>query len=204
MNPSLVIALHGLGANGEDLMPLQAMMSLDDVPWLFPDAPELTVTANAGMRMPAWFDIMGFSPNDPIDSLGIAQSADKIQQLIATQVALGVDASRILLLGFSQGGVVALHAALSGGVSVGAVIGLSTWLPASDALSPIESQLKTPIWLGHGQYDNLVPLAAHELAKVRLTDLGVTQVTSRCYPMAHSILPEELTDAMNWLRSVKV
>ena len=203
MKPSLVIALHGLGADGGDLMPLQQMMGLDDVPWLFPDAPELSVTANAGMRMPAWFDILGFSPTDPIDQQGIALSVARIRALIDEQVALDVDVSRIVLLGFSQGGVVALHVALSGDRRVGAVVGLSTWLPAADALVSVSAaQQQTPVWLGHGRFDNIVPMAAHERAKVKLSDLAVRQVVSASYPMAHSILPEELDDVTAWLASL--
>lgn len=200
MRPSCVIALHGLGADGSDLMPLQQMMGMDDVPWLFPNAPELSVTANMGMRMPAWFDILGFNPSDPVDAAGIAQSAAQVQRLINEQVALGVDASRMVLLGFSQGGVVALHAALSGNKCVGAVVGLSTWLPAADALVSVSAaQQQTPVWLGHGRFDNIVPMAAHERAKVKLSELGVRQVVSASYPMAHSILPEELADVTAWL-----
>lgn len=200
MRPSCVIALHGLGADGSDLMPLQQMMGMDDVPWLFPDAPELSVTANMGMRMPAWFDILGFNPTDPVDQQGIAQSAAKVHALMAEQAARGVDLSRMVLLGFSQGGVVALHAALSGAMRVGAVVGLSTWLPASHALAGLSAeQQQTPIWLGHGRFDNIVPMAAHERAKVKLSDLGVRQVVSASYPMAHSILPEELDDVTVWL-----
>lgn len=203
MRPSCVIALHGLGADGRDLMPLQAMMGLDDVPWLFPDASERSVTANAGMRMPAWFDILGFAPDSPVDQQGIAQSVATVHRLMNEQVAQGVDASRMLLLGFSQGGVIALHAALSGGIRVGAVVGLSTWLPAADVLAPSSTEHQsTPIWLGHGRFDNIVPMAAHERAKVRLSDLGVTQVTSRSYAMAHGILPEELADVTAWLEGL--
>ncbi len=200
MQPSCVIALHGLGADGNDLFPLQHMMGLDDVPWLFPNAPELSVTANMGMRMPAWFDILGFNPTDPVDQQGIAQSAAKVHALMAEQAARGVDLSRMLLLGFSQGGVVALHAALSGAMRVGAVVGLSTWLPAADALVPVSAeQQQTPIWLGHGRFDNIVPMAAHERAQAKLSELGVRQVSSANYPMAHSILPEELDDITVWL-----
>lgn len=203
MRPSCVIALHGLGADGSDLMPLQQMMGMEDVPWLFPNAPELSVTANIGMRMPAWFDILGFNPTDPVDQQGIALSAARVHALIDEQVVLGVDASRIVLLGFSQGGVVALHAALSGNQCVGAVVGLSTWLPATDALVSVSAaQQQTPVWLGHGRFDNIVPMAAHERAKVKLSDLGVRKVVSASYPMAHSILPEELDDVTAWLASL--
>lgn len=203
MRPSCVIALHGLGADGSDLMSLQQMMNLEDVPWLFPNAPQLPVTVNGGLRMPAWFDILGFSPDDPIDLEGIRASAQRIQTLIAEQVATGIEPSGIMLLGFSQGGVIALHAALSGDSCVGAVVGLSTWLPAAEALALVSTeQKKTPIWLGHGRFDNIVPMGAHERAKAKLNEMGMRRVQTASYPMAHSILPEELGDLRGWLDSL--
>ena len=203
MKPSCVIALHGLGASGADLADLAEMMNLSDVPWHFPDAPSVPVTVNGGMRMPAWFDILGFSPDDPVDAIGIAHSAARMQQLIEAQVALGVDADRIVLLGFSQGGVVALHAALSSSVRVGAVVGLSTWLPAYEALHPVSvANHALPIWLGHGEWDNVVPLAAAHRAKDRLADLGVTSVALHTYPMAHSVLQSECDAAAQWLKAL--
>lgn len=200
MKPSCVIALHGLGADGEDLMPLQAMMGMEDVPWLFPNAPELSVTANMGMRMPAWFDILGFEPTDPVDADGIRDSACSVQALIDTQVAAGLDPAKMVLLGFSQGGVIALHAALSAKVNVGAVVGLSTWLPAYEQLAPLPAKhASLPVWLGHGTYDNVVPMAAHTRAKDRLSVLGVKCVEAKTYAMAHSIVPDELVDVGAWL-----
>jgi phospholipase/carboxylesterase len=197
---SCVIALHGLGADGQDLAPLQDMMGMTGVPWLFPDAPLLPVTVNGGMRMPAWFDILGFLPTDPVDAQGIAQSARRIVGLIETQVAQGVPASEIVLLGFSQGGVVALHAALSASVQIGAVIGLSTWLPAHEQLLPLpENRASLPIWLGHGSVDTVVPLAAAERAYSRLKTMGMTRLSLDTYPMAHAILAEECDDVVAWL-----
>jgi phospholipase/carboxylesterase len=203
MKISCVIALHGLGADGQDLMPLQDMMGMNDVPWLFPNARILPVTANGGMRMPAWFDILGFSPSDAVDSPGIAQSASRIVDLIEAQVVQGVPASEIVLLGFSQGGVVALHAALSASVQIGAVVALSTWLPAHEQLLPLpENRVSLPIWFGHGTADTVVPLVAAERAESRLKTLGVARLSLHTYAMAHSIVAEELNDAVRWLEAL--
>ncbi len=200
MKISCVVALHGLGADGSDLMPLQDMMSMDVVPWLFPDAPILPVSVNGGMEMPAWFDILGFLPTDPIDAQGIAQSAQRINEIINEQVSLGVNPAEIVLLGFSQGGVVALHAALSASVQVGAVVGLSTWLPASAQLLPLlKHRENLPIWLGHGSLDNVVPLVAAERAYSRLLAMGMQQVSLHRYPMAHAIIAQELDAVVAWL-----
>jgi phospholipase/carboxylesterase len=123
--------------------------------------------------------------------------------MIQAQISKGTPAEEIVLLGFSQGGVVALHAALSFGVRVGAVIGLSTWLPDHERLLPLpEHCIDLPIWLGHGTADTVVPLAAAERAYSRLQGLGMNQISLSTYPMAHSILPEELADVVAWLESV--
>jgi len=203
MKIGCVIALHGLGADGQDLMPLQAMMGMSAISWVFPNAPVLPITVNGGMRMPAWFDILGFAPSDPVDAQGIANSAQGVVELIQEQVDKGIPSEQIVLLGFSQGGVVALHAALCASVQVGAVVGLSTWLPAYESLSPLpEGRASLPIWLGHGSADTIVPLAAAERAQVRLQGLGIRQLSLRTYPMAHSIVVEELNDVVGWLEGV--
>jgi phospholipase/carboxylesterase len=203
MKISCVIALHGLGADGQDLAPLQDMMGMRAIPWLLPDAPQLPVTVNGGMCMPAWFDILGFSPTDPVDAQGIAQSAQGIADMIQVQISTGTPAEEIVLLGFSQGGVVALHAALSFDVRVGAVIGLSTWLPAHEQLLPLpENRARLPIWLGHGTADTVVPLAAALRAEARLKEMGIKRVSLNRYPMAHNIVAEELNDVVTWLASL--
>jgi phospholipase/carboxylesterase len=203
MKVSCVIALHGLGADGDDLMPLQEMMSMDAVPWLFPNAPILPISVNGGMKMPAWFDILGFSPTDPVDAQGIEQSAAWVIQRIEEQVSLGVNPAEIVLLGFSQGGVVALHAALSASVQLGAVVGLSTWLPAHEVLLPLpENRSNLPVWLGHGSMDTVVPLAAAERAYTRLLAMGMQWVSLHSYPMAHSIISEELDAVVAWLAAL--
>lgn len=202
MKPSLVIALHGLGANGADLAPLQQMMNLTQVPWLLPDAPSMPVSVNGGLSMPAWFDIYGFSATDPVDAQGIARSVQQIHRLLDAQQQAGVDISRAVLFGFSQGGVIALHAALSYSQAIGAVVGLSTWLPAAEQLAPVSLDNRhIPIWLGHGQFDEIVPMAAHQRALQALAELAVQSVTSHYYPMAHSILPAEIEAVTSWLAS---
>lgn len=200
MTPRCVIALHGLGASGDDLVPLPKMLGMAEENWLFPDAPELPITWNGGMRMPAWFDIVGLSPKDPVDHVGIMRSVDSVQALVAQQMAKGVSPEDIVLLGFSQGGVIALYTALTAQVRFGAVIGLSTWLPSDDRLSSLTAaQQQTPIWLGHGTYDDIVPFMAAERTLARLTALSHANHVLHRYPMAHSIMPEELQDLAAWM-----
>lgn len=200
MTSPYVIALHGLGANGADLAPLPSMMGMSAENWLFPDAPELPITWNAGMRMPAWFDIVGLSPHDPVDHEGIARSVAQIRQQIEMLLAQGVAPEHIVLLGFSQGGVIALYTALTSTVRLGGVIGLSTWLPSDDRLSlltPVQQAI--PIWLGHGHFDEIVPIAAAERTLARLQALAHQNVQLSRYPIAHSIVLDELQAVRAWL-----
>lgn len=196
-----VILLHGLGADGQDLLPLSEELGLPDgVRWLAPDAPVRPVTANGGMDMRAWFDILGFDASAPVDTRGIAQSVAGVHQMIEQLCQQGVKAERIFLLGFSQGGVVALHAALSHARRLGGVIGLSTWLPAVDLLLPLPPvQQSLPVFLAHGQLDGVVPITAALRARDRLAELGVSQVSWHEYAMAHSICCEELEAVSAWL-----
>lgn len=198
-----VILLHGLGADGQDLLPLSEELGLpEDVRWLAPDAPVRPVTANGGMDMRAWFDIYGFDASAPVDTRGIAQSVVGVHDLIDHLCQQGVQAERIFLLGFSQGGVVALHAALSHAQRLGGVIGLSTWLPAVDLLLPLPPvQQGLPVFLAHGQLDAVVPIAAALRARARLAELGVSQVAWHEYPMSHSICCEELEAVSAWLKA---
>jgi len=110
-----IIWLHGLGADGNDFVPIVPELALPDtlaLRFVFPHAPVRPVTINNGMRMRAWYDIYAADLHNRADLAGVQQSQDAIETLIAREKARGMAASRILLAGFSQGGVIALHTAL--------------------------------------------------------------------------------------------
>jgi phospholipase/carboxylesterase len=114
----------------------------------------------------------------------------------------GVNPRQIALLGFSQGGVVALHAGLVAPWKLGAIVGLSTWLPAKEGLCVSPSYLDLPIWLGHGIHDDVVPYSAAERAKKMLLSQMMTQVTLTHWSMGHSIHHEEIIALKDWLLSL--
>ncbi len=200
---SHIIALHGLGASVSDLKPLASTMHLPHVHWHFMAAPTRPVTINAGVLMPAWFDIYGFKENSPVDHTGIHGSCQVVlhhlKELVEHQ---GVNPRQIALLGFSQGGVVALHAGLVAPWKLGAIVGLSTWLPAKEGLCVSPSYLDLPIWLGHGIHDDVVPYSAAERAKKMLLSQMMTQVTLTHWSMGHSIHHEEIIALKDWLLSL--
>src|SRR5436309_5319507 len=156
-----VIWLHGLGADGNDFVPIVPELALADtlvLRFVFPHAPVRPVTINNGMRMRAWYDIYVADLHKRADLAGVGQSQDALETLIAREKARGMPASRIMLAGFSQGGVIALHTALRHGERLAGVIALSSYLVQADKLveeAAPENQ-DVPIFMAHGTADPVV------------------------------------------------
>jgi len=202
--PLHLFLFHGLGANGEDLLPLGQMLfeaagfADDRVAVHTPDAPIQPVTINGGMSMPSWFDIHGLDRKDPIDLPGIEAAVTDMVARIDEKVG---DAP-YLLGGFSQGGVIALRAAMRSKAKPLGILLLSTWLPGREAFAvPIERR-DIPVFIGHGTQDEVVPVGAADRMAQYLREEGVTELTERRYPMGHSVVPEELQDLAEWLRTI--
>lgn len=192
-----VIWLHGLGADGNDFLPVVEQMALADdmgIRWIFPNAPEMAVTVNNGYKMPAWFDIAHPDLNAQPDLDGMRASRDRLLGLMLNEMKNGVPAERIVLAGFSQGGVIALAAAMAAPVKPAGVIALSTYLPLRDDAQPGE----VPVFMAHGEIDNIVPLSAAEDARAYLQTQGYP-VTWEQYPMPHTVCAEEIDALKTWL-----
>ncbi|HWH89795.1 MAG TPA: alpha/beta fold hydrolase [Pseudomonas sp.] len=197
-----VIWLHGLGADRYDFLPVAEALqeSLLSTRFVLPQAPTRPVTINGGYAMPSWYDIKAMSPARAIDRDELEASADRIIELIDSERASGIDASRIFLAGFSQGGAVVLHTAfLKWQGALGGVLALSTYAPTfSDELQLSASQQRIPVLSLHGQFDNVVQNSMGRSAYEHLKQHGVT-VTWQEYPMEHEVLPEEIRDIGVWL-----
>jgi len=197
-----VIWLHGLGADRYDFLPVAEALqeSLLSTRFVLPQAPTRPVTINGGYAMPSWYDIKAMSPARAIDRDELEASADHIIELIEEQRATGIDASRIFLAGFSQGGAVVFHTAfLKWQGPLGGVLALSTYAPTfSDELELSASQQRIPVLSLHGQFDNVVQNSMGRTAYEYLKAHGVT-VTWQEYPMEHEVLPEEIRDIGVWL-----
>lgn len=192
-----VIWLHGLGADGNDFLPVVEQMALPDalgIRWIFPNAPDMAVTVNNGYVMPAWYDIAHPDLNAQPDLEGMRASRDRLLGLMLGEMKAGVPAERIVLAGFSQGGVIALAAALAAPVKPAGVIALSTYLPLRDAAQPGA----VPVFMAHGEIDNIVPLSAAEDARDYLEAQG-HPVTWARYPMPHTVCAEEIDALKTWL-----
>jgi phospholipase/carboxylesterase len=197
-----VIWLHGLGADRYDFLPVAEALqeTLLSTRFVLPQAPTCAVTINGGYEMPSWYDILAMSPARAINRDQLEASADKVIKLIEAQRASGIEASRIFLAGFSQGGAVVLHTAfLKWQGPLGGVLALSTYAPTfSDQLELSASQQRIPVLSLHGQYDDVVQNAMGRSAYEHLKQRGVT-VTWQEYPMGHEVLPEEIHDIGTWL-----
>lgn len=197
-----VIWLHGLGADRFDFLPVAEALqeSLLSTRFVLPQAPTRPVTINGGYAMPSWYDIKAMSPARAIDRDELEASADHVIELIENQRASGIDASRIFLAGFSQGGAVVYHTAfLKWQGPLGGVMALSTYAPTfSDELQLSASQQRIPVLSLHGQFDNVVQNSMGRTAYEYLKAHGVT-VTWQEYPMEHEVLPEEIRDIGTWM-----
>lgn len=197
-----VIWLHGLGADRYDFLPVAEALQeqLLSTRFVLPQAPTRPVTINGGYAMPSWYDIKAMSPARSISEDELNESADTVIGLIEAQKASGIDANRIVLAGFSQGGAVVFHTAyLKWQGALGGVIALSTYAPTfSDELELSASQQRIPALCLHGQYDDVVQNAMGRTAYEHLKKRGVT-VTWQQYPMAHEVLLEEIHDIGHWL-----
>ena len=196
-----VIWLHGLGADGNDFVPIVQELALPPlgIRFVFPHAPMRAVTINGGFVMRAWYDIASQDIARKEDEAGLRQSQNMVEELIAKEVARGVPVNRIVLAGFSQGGVIALQAALRQPRQLAGVMSLSAYLPLADTLDKERNTASQniPVFLGHGTQDNVVPLALGSASRDRLIKLGY-DVDWHQYPMAHSVCAEELKDISAW------
>lgn len=199
-----VIWLHGLGADGSDFVPLVPELRLPGVPgirFVFPHAPVRPVTLNNGLPMRAWYDIRALSADGREDDVGIREAELGIVRLIRAERDSGIPAERIVLAGFSQGGAVALHAALRHPEALGGVLALSTYLTlrASLAVEAHEANRATPILMCHGAYDGVVTIEFGRGSRDALNALGY-DVTWKEYPMQHEVCRQEIDDISMWLR----
>jgi len=198
-----VIWLHGLGADGHDFEAIVPELHLDPslgVRFVFPNAPRIPVTLNAGIVMPAWYDISELDLRRHHDEEGILRSHDQVQRLLEREVERGVPSHRIVLAGFSQGGAIALHLGLRWEQPLAGVLALSTYLVRCDTLDDERSEAnrKTPIFQAHGAHDPMVPIDRGQESRDRLLELDYEVYWQR-YPMQHEVCWEEIQAIGAWL-----
>lgn len=204
-----VIWLHGLGADGHDfenIVPSLDLTAEANTHFIFPNAPVQSVTINNYMKMRAWYDILAVSLEEhKVDSTGIYQSAELVNQLIQKEINKGILAKNILLAGFSQGGVIALHVGLRYPQKLAGIIALSSYLPTIAQLSEEGSSTgkTTPMFMAHGILDAVVAIEAGKSTFDKLSALGYS-IEWHDYLMEHSVCAEEIGHISVFMNSIFV
>ncbi len=171
-----VIWMHGLGADGYDFADIPPMLRLpDDLPvrFIFPHAPRRPVTLNMGMVMPAWYDIKSLDSRGQ-DEKGIRESAAHIHRLIEREKERGIASEKIVLGGFSQGGVIALFEGLRHPEKLAGVMVLSSYFALADIVvkEASEANRQIPIFQAHGTHDPMLPVDLGRVSRQRLEQEG--------------------------------
>lgn len=205
-----VIWLHGLGADGHDFEPIVPELRLPEgltLRFVFPHAPVRPVTLNGGMSMRAWYDIFSLDRDGPMDEEGIRTSGEILDDLIAREQERGIEANRIVAAGFSQGGAIALHAALRYPQRLAGLMALSTYLPLMSSFdaevvhNEKAANRDISIFMAHGSFDPVLPMQMGTASAELLTQAGFN-VEWHDYPMAHAVCGEEIAHIRDWLLSV--
>ena len=206
-NPTVaVIWMHGLGADGNDFVPMVRELDLAGLPpirFVFPHADQIPVTVNGGYVMRAWYDITNADLVRREDEAGLRRSQLQVEALIAREKARGIKADRIILAGFSQGCAMTLQTGLRHPEKLAGLMCLSGYLPlsATVAAERTEQSLDTPILMVHGSSDGVIPIARAEQSRDVLESMGY-QVEWHAYPMQHSLCQQEVVDIGAWLKKV--
>lgn len=196
---SVVVLLHGYGADGADLLGLADPLSpyLPGTAFYAPDAPEPCVNNPMGRQ---WFPVPwldGSTEQQARDSM--ARSVNDLNAYLDDVLTReGVGADRMIIVGFSQGTMMALHVVPRRADEVAGIVGFSGRLLAPELLH--EAKVRPPVLLIHGDQDQMVPFAALGLAGDALTGAGFTVYSHVMKNTGHSISPDGLGAALAFVR----
>jgi phospholipase/carboxylesterase len=196
---ALVILIHGYGSNGEDLISLAAMMqpSLPYAVFVAPNAPSQLPHMAAAHQ---WWPIETFSMADR--AVGAAAAAPTLDAFISEELnKAGLTSDRMVLVGFSQGTMMALHVGLRRLEAVAGIVGISGMLVASESLEA-DIRSRPPVLLIHCTQDDVVPFRSMELASSALANADVPVATHASVGLDHSVGPDGLSAATQFARLV--
>ena len=194
------IWLHGLGADGNDLAQVPALFNFPEhfsFRHIFPHAPMRSVTANGGIEMRAWYDMRSLPPRYNDDIQHIEESTSQIIELIDGDP----NETRYYLIGFSQGGCMALNIAMSHGERIAGAIAMSCYFANKDILSELRpGYICPPVFLSHGKYDPVVPF--DELTNTaNLIRPYCSDLVLRRYRSGHNIESDTIRDINYWFNN---
>ena len=197
-----IIWMHGLGADAHDFEPIVPMLNLATPKrFVFPNAPVRPVTINGGMEMRAWYDIDLSNPT--VGTADIRESAEDVRALITREMEQGVPEERIVLAGFSQGGVIATYLGLRYDARLSGIMALSTYLHDHEHVAEEVSfaSVDVPIFMAHGIQDPMIPITRAITSRETLLGLNY-QVEWHEYAMGHQVCPQEISDIEQWLNRI--
>ncbi len=203
---SCVIWLHGLGDSGAGFAPIVPHLALPkdhSIRFIFPHAPEQAVTINGGYIMRSWYDIKSMELDGRAFMPDVLVSEKQILALIEQQIAKGIPSERIVLIGFSQGGVMSLFTGSRCKYKLAGIAGLSCYL-ADDNLvkqSHVSINKTTPMLLNHGEHDDVVPCFAGHNAYMTFKEIGYAP-DWQVYPVSHELHAEQVLHLGNWLQKL--
>lgn len=192
----LVVFLHGVGADGDDLIELAPYFAelLPDAEFLSPHAPFPFDMAPMGRQ---WFSLGDIAPAAIL--AGIRTAAPLLNGFLDAELARrNLTDRQLALVGFSQGTMMALYVALRRTIPCAALVGFSGMLAAPDLL-PVELTARPPVLLAHGEEDEVVPFASMGLAKSALDLMGLTVDTMSCPGLGHGISDEGLVAGIRFV-----
>ncbi|KAK7029617.1 hypothetical protein VNI00_014315 [Paramarasmius palmivorus] len=206
-----VIFIHGLGHSNltwKEVVTEALAPRLPNVEWILPQAPHRPVSLNQGTLRPSWFDITNLPPHqDEWDENTILESITRIENIILREVHSGVESSRIILVGFSQGAALSLMTALSTLQELGGVASLSGWVPSMARSSGMLIHVggTMPVLWCHGTSDTEIPwsMGAEAVEYLKSGARRLTNVEFKTYDgLEHRICDEELADLAAWLERI--
>ncbi|HEY5038979.1 MAG TPA: prolyl oligopeptidase family serine peptidase [bacterium] len=199
----VILTLHGLGTNGEDLAPLCEELHLPNCRFVLPDAPLILPGYPPGAY--AWYNFQAHDRKEVEKSREyLFKVMDRFSNDPNLRPASGAARvpSPLVLLGFSQGGVMSLEAGLNYKGKIAGIVSMSGYMPDSWAtLTRAEAPFETPILLVHGTEDEVVPVEGSRKAVEALKKAGYSPVLKE-FPMGHQISSESLGDVQIFLQKL--
>jgi phospholipase/carboxylesterase len=182
----LIISIHGRGADATDLAGLASEIAPEQYRWILPQGPR-PVDLGMGYTGWAWYEL------GEQQAETVVESRDILAGFVDTMLAeLQVPRRRAVIMGFSQGSVMALHVGLSSEEPFGSVVVMSGHLPAAEALEPIlPRRLDRSVLVVHGTEDQTLPIERGRRVRAALEGAGLKPEYHE-FRMGHQITPESL------------
>ncbi len=192
-----IVMLHGWGSNAHDLLGIAPSIHAGEALVLCPQGP-MSMQIGPGQQGHGWFPISGGGPTD-LQALeaSVEQLGAFLDRLL---VEVPCDPRKLVLMGFSQGGVMAYALALRDPQRFAALVAMSSWLPAelADAVAAKPEGVSLPILITHGTADPMIPVERAQESNERLRALGYAPVY-REFDMQHELRPEALQQVLGFL-----